>query len=282
MTLPFVKMHGIGNDCVLADGLDPATPPLEALVPYLARIGDRRFGVGYDQFLYVAPSQSADFAMPIYNSDGSVAEMCGNGIRAFAKYVYEHGHTAKDRITVDTLAGIMVLALQVRDGTVESVLVDMGAPHLERETLPMLGAPGRVIDEPLEVDGQLVRVTCVSMGNPHAVYFVARASDDSINALGPKLERHPSFPRRTNVHEVEVLSPTEVKMLTWERGAGRTLACGTGACAVGVAAHLNGLTGRSILCHLPGGDLQIDWSEADGHVYMTGPAASVYTGSIEL
>lgn len=281
MTLPFVKMHGLGNDFVLADGLDAATPPLEAIRPHLAHIGDRRFGVGYDQFLYVAPSRVADFEMPIFNSDGSVAEMCGNGIRAFAKYVYEHGHTDKTVLTVDTLAGIKTLVLTVAGGVVESVRVDMGEPRLERADLPMVGGDGRVLDEPLEVDGETVRLTGVSMGNPHVVFFADTATEAAIDRLGPKLETHAAFPRRTNVHLVQVHSRGELTMLTWERGAGRTLACGTGACAVGVAASLNGLADRSTVIHLKGGDLRIDWAD-DNHVYMTGPATEVYTGSFPL
>lgn len=281
MILPFVKMHGLGNDFVLADGLDPATPPLEALRPHLAHIGDRRFGVGYDQFLYVAASPVADFAMPIFNSDGSEAEMCGNGIRAFAKYVYEKGHTRKDVLTVETLAGIKTLVLDVDGGAVRGVRVDMGEPRLERADLPMTGPAGRVLDEPIDVAGETVRVTAVSMGNPHVVFFADPVTDALIDRLGPPLEVHPAFPRRTNVHAVQVHGPAELTMLTWERGAGRTLACGTGACAVGVAAALNGHTGRVTTVHLKGGDLKIEWAD-DNHVYMTGPATTVYTGSMPL
>ncbi len=281
MTLPFVKMHGLGNDFVLADGLDPATPSLEVIRPHLARIGDRRFGVGYDQFLFVARSEIADFAMPIFNSDGSEAEMCGNGIRAFAKYVFEHGHTESTTITVETLAGIKTLVLHVDGRTVDSVRVDMGAPALDRAALPMVGSAGPVLDEPLEVDGEVVRLTGVSMGNPHVVFFADPLPEVVIDRLGPKLETHPAFPRRTNVHAVQVHSRSELTMLTWERGAGRTLACGTGACAVGVAAALNGLADRSTRIHLKGGDLRIDWG-ADNHVFMTGPATEVYTGTYPL
>ena len=282
MILPFTKMHGLGNDFVVVDGLVAGAPTPERVQPHLVEIGHRRFGVGYDQFLFVQPSGVADFKMPIFNPDGSVAEMCGNGIRAFAKFVYDHGYTKEKTITVETLGGIKTLDLTVSNGKVSSVTVDMGAPGLERADIGMIGPPGQVIDELLEVNHEPIKITGVSMGNPHVVFFEDHATDARIDAVGPALENHPRFPRRTNVHLVEVLGPSELRMLTWERGAGRTLACGTGACACLVAAHVNGRTGRQALCHLPGGDLQITWSETDGHVYMTGPATEVYRGEIEL
>jgi diaminopimelate epimerase len=282
MKLDFTKMHGLGNDFVVVDSLLPETPTVEAVLPYLTLIGDRRFGVGYDQFLFVLPSDSADFTMRIFNPDGSEAEMCGNGIRAFAKFVYDRGYTRKTEMTVDTLAGIKVLRLVTENGKVSGVTVDMGKPGLDREDLPMRGPAGPVTDEPIYVNGEVVRITGVSMGNPHVVFFSDNATDEVINRLGPLLERHEQFPRRTNVHLVQVLSPTEVKMLTWERGAGRTLACGTGACASWVAAVRNGKVGRAGTVHLAGGDLQISWSEADDHVYMTGPATEVFTATINL
>jgi diaminopimelate epimerase len=219
--------------------------------------------------------------MKIHNPDGSEAEMCGNGIRAFAKYVYDRGYTNKTTITVDTLAGVLTLDLTAENGKVSAVTVDMGRPRLDRADLPMTGDPGRVLDEPLEVGGETVRLTGVSMGNPHVVFFANPATEEAINRLGPLLEKHERFPRRTNVHLVEVYSPDEIKMLTWERGAGRTLACGTGACASVVASHLNGKTGRDVIVHLLGGDLRIRWAD-DDHVYMTGPATEVFTGTISL
>jgi diaminopimelate epimerase len=282
MTLPFTKMHGLGNDFVVVDGLATDVPPLDALRPHLAFIGDRKFGVGFDQFLYVAGSDKADFAMPIFNTDGSEAEMCGNGIRAFAKFVYERGYTNKETITVDTKAGVLTLVLTVAEGIVRSVRVNMGKPRLERSEMPMTGASGHVRDEPLDVDGTIFRLTAVSMGNPHVVYFVDETSEERINTFGTLLENHPVFPKRTNVHEVQVLSPTEIRMLTWERGAGRTLACGTGACASVVACILNDKTERDVLVHLPGGDLRIEWASDDAPVYMTGPATEVFTGEMTL
>jgi diaminopimelate epimerase len=281
MELRFTKMHGIGNDFVVADCLLADTPSPEQVEPHLPLIGDRRFGVGYDQFLFVLPSDKADFRMKIHNPDGSEAEMCGNGIRAFAKYVYDHGYTDKNVITVDTLAGVLTLDLTAENGKVSAVTVDMGRPRLDRADLPMTGDPGRVLDESLEVGGETVRLTGVSMGNPHVVFFANPATEETINRLGPLLENHERFPRRTNVHLVEVYSPDEIKMLTWERGAGRTLACGTGACASVVASHLNGKTGRDVIVHLLGGDLRIRWAD-DDHVYMTGPATEVFTGIMNL
>jgi diaminopimelate epimerase len=277
-------MHGIGNDFIVVDGLVPGAPTPAQLQPHFVAIGHRRFGVGFDQFLFVQRSKNADFAMPIFNPDGSEAEMCGNGIRAFAKFVYDRGYTKKNTISVETLGGIKTLDLRVDPSSnkVTSVKVDMGAPILERSELPMLGASGSVINEPLEILNQTIYITGVSMGNPHVVFFTDHATEDAINTLGPLLENHPLFPKRTNVHLVEVIQKTEIKILTWERGAGRTLACGTGACACGVAGVLNQLTGRKITAHLPGGDLEIDWSEADNHVYMTGPATEVFTATIEL
>jgi diaminopimelate epimerase len=281
MKLDFTKMHGIGNDFVVADCLVGGTPTPEEVEPHLPLIGDRRFGVGYDQFLFVLPSDKADFRMRIYNPDGSEAEMCGNGIRAFAKFVYERGHTDKKTITVDTLGGVKTLELYTAGDKVERVKVDMGWPGLDRSDLPMLGDPGTALGQEIEVAGRTVAVTGVSMGNPHAVFYADPATDEIINALGPALENHPLFPRRTNVHVVQVLGPDEIKMLTWERGAGRTLACGTGACASVVASALSGKTGRRVLVHLAGGDLLIEW-EQDDRVYMTGPATEVFTGTIHL
>jgi diaminopimelate epimerase len=282
MELAFIKMQGIGNDFVVADCLIPEPAPAAALQAAAVRLCDRKFGVGADGVILVLPSATADFQMRMFNPDGSEAEMCGNGIRCFAKYVFDHGYTDRTEIRVDTLGGVMVLSLSLKNGTVDRVKVDMGAPRLDRADLPMVGEPGRVIDQPVTVAGETVALTGVSMGNPHVIFFADPATDAHIDYLGPVLEKHALFPRRTNVHAVEVISPTEIKMLTWERGAGRTLACGTGACACAVAANLNGLTGRRVLVHLAGGDLSIEWSEEDGHVYMTGPAEEVFAGTIAL
>lgn len=284
MNVPFAKMHGIGNDFILIDRIKhPEIPEtlIERNAPFLC---DRHFGIGSDGILVVeAPTRAGiDLVYRMYNPDGSEAEMCGNGIRCFGKWVFENDHTDKRTITVETKAGDLVLELNGAGDTVDSVRVDMGPARLSRPEIPMTGPDGPAVSEVLDVDGQDVAVTAVSMGNPHAVYFVDTVTDESINSIGPVLEKHYRFPRKTNVHEVQVLSASHLHMLTWERGAGRTLACGTGACSVAVAAHLNGFSSRSVNITLAGGDLQILWDEATNHVFMTGPATLVYTGSIEL
>lgn len=238
---------------------------------------DRRFGIGADGLVLLLDSGVADVRMRIINSDGSEAEMCGNAIRCVAKYLYEHGIVRKDEIKVETLAGIIVPQIIQKNGRVEAVRVDMGAPRLERQEIPMLGTPGQVVNEPLQVNGQTFKITAVSMGNPHCVIFVPDLSVIPLNQIGPQIETHPAFPRKTNVEFVQVLSPTEVRMMVWERGAGPTMACGTGACAVATAGVLNGLTARSVTVHLPGGSLHIEWAD-NGRLYMTGPAEEVFNG----
>ena len=281
MTVRFVKMHGIGNDFPVFDHLQPGAPTIDQIQAASMQLCDRRFGIGGDGTISVLPSEKADFAMRMFNPDGSEAEMCGNGIRCFAKYVSDSGLTAKTEISVETLAGIMLLDLTIEEGKVTQVRVDMGEPRLERAQLPMEGPSGQVLHEALKLDGEVLYITGVSMGNPHIVFFPEQATDELILRVGPKLETHPAFPKRTNVHAAQLVGRDELLMKIWERGAGPTLACGTGACAVGVAAHLNGLTGRDVLIHLPGGDLRIQWG-INNRVYMTGPAAYIYSGEIEL
>jgi diaminopimelate epimerase len=274
-TLPFTKMQGCGNDYVYVDGFhhEVADP-----VELARRISDRRFGVGSDGLILALPSTRADFRMRMWNADGSESEMCGNGIRCVAKFVADRGLAAKkDRLTVETGAGLKVVDLVRERGEVVAATVDMGAPILERGQIPMAGAAGRVVDEPLVVDGTTLRVTGVSMGNPHVVTYVPSTADAPVTTLGPRVERHASFPRRTNVHFVEVLAPGEVRQRTWERGSGETHACGTGACAVTVAGVLTGRTARELTLHLLGGDLHVAWPEG-GHVHMTGPATQVFEG----
>jgi diaminopimelate epimerase len=220
--------------------------------------------------------------MRIINSDGSEPEMCGNGIRCFARYVYEHGLTTKTQLMVDTLAGLICPELVLESGQVRAVRVDMGEPRLERNEIPMQGPAGQVIEEPLQVDGTSYRVTAVSMGNPHAIIFVENTDAFPIEQIGPKIETHPDFPRKTNVEFVQVVSPSHLKMRVWERGAGITLACGTGACATLVAAVLTAHAERTAVVELPGGPLEITWNDADNHVYMTGPATEVFAGSITV
>jgi diaminopimelate epimerase len=273
--LPFVKMQGCGNDYVYVDAFhhevrDPAT---------LAKtVSDRRFGVGSDGLILALPSTKADFRMRMWNLDGSESEMCGNGLRCVAKFAYERGLVAKkSRLTVETGAGVLGVELHLKGSTVDSVTVDMGPPRLERAEIPMVGKPGRVVDEPLAVDGKVLKVTAVSMGNPHAVTYVESAANAPVATLGPLVEHHASFPRRTNAHFVEVLGPAEVRQRTWERGCGETHACGTGACAVAVAGVLTGRTGRDLTLHLLGGDLHVRWPEG-GHVLLTGPCVEVFEG----
>jgi diaminopimelate epimerase len=280
----FTKMHGIGNDYVYVDcvrGAPPADPAA------LSRaISDRHFGVGSDGLILICPSERADARMRMFNADGSEAEMCGNGLRCVAKYVYDHGIARKPRLAIETGRGVLTVDLEVKQDKVSRVRVDMGAPILQSSDIPTTLPGDPPVNAPLTVPPTSFNVTCVSMGNPHCVIFEKNPDEsllgtdgyDMVREAGPVIERNARFPRRTNVHFVRVHSPSEVTMRTWERGSGITLACGTGACAVCVAGVLTGRTGRRLLAHLPGGDLELEWSEADNHVYMSGPATEVFTG----
>ena len=274
----FTKMHGCGNDYIIVNCFEETEDdPSEVCV----RVSDRHFGIGSDGLILVMPSETADFRMRMFNSDdGSEAEMCGNGIRLLAKYVYDHGLTDKQEITVETLAGARTLQLRCAEGRVEAVRVNMGAPRLDRAEIPMQGTPGRVIGESLSAGDREFLVTAVSMGNPHCVIFVDDTDDFPVQHYGPLIEHHPAFPQRTNVEFVTVLDRNEIKIRTWERGAGETLACGTGASGTTVACVLNDQTGKRVTAHLLGGDLELEWAE-DGNVYMTGPAAEVFEGQID-
>lgn len=292
--MKFTKMHGIGNDYVYVDGFsekvaDPAT---------LARqVADRHFGIGGDGLILILPSDRADVRMRMFNADGSEAEMCGNGVRCVAKYAYDHGLSRANPMKIETGRGILELGLQVADGRVSQVTVNMGRPILELPDIPVNAAqlmgqrgaewdlrlsPGREQnreDYRLQMEEEIiVTASFVSMGNPHAVIFVENIESPNLSYLGPLVENHKAFPRRINAHWVQVVSPQEVFMRTWERGSGVTLACGTGACAVCVAGVLTGRTSGKILAHLPGGDLSLEWRQSDGAVYMTGPATEVFTG----
>jgi diaminopimelate epimerase len=275
MFLPFTKMHGLGNDFVVFDGVSQTLPDL---APHARRLCDRRFGIGCDQLLVIAPpgDPTCDFRMLIYNADGSEVEMCGNGIRCFARYLVDRGLTAKEEIRVETGAGVIVPRL-----VGDQVRVDMGAPVLEGRKIPV-DLDGMVMSHPLEVAGERIPFTCVSMGNPHAVTFVRDVAAVDLARVGPAAERHPFFPRRANIEFVQIDAPDEVTVRVWERGAGETLACGTGASAVCVAGVLEGRVERDVTVHLPGGDLALEWSERDDHVYMTGPTAEVFAGSIAV
>ena len=264
----FTKMHGIGNDYIYVNGFAEtvANPARVA-----REVSDRHTGIGGDGLVLILPSEKADVKMRMFNADGSEAEMCGNGIRCLAKYAYEHRLARNNPMTVETGAGILSLKLQVSSGKVRQVTVNMGQPILELPAIPVVKAK-------LPRRGELAGATFVSMGNPHAVMFVKNVESIDLERLGPEIEHHPAFPRRINAHWVQVHSPREVTMRTWERGSGITQACGTGACAVCVAAALTGRTSRKILAHLPGGDLQLEWRQSDNNVYMTGPAAEVFSG----
>ena len=271
----FAKMHGAGNDLIVIDCL--AGDPVSDWASFARFALDRRLGIGGDQLLLVKPSRDADFSMVIRNADGSPAQMCANGIRAFAKYVRDAGLTSKDVIRVETLAGI-VTPRWLGDDQVE---VEMTRPVLEPEKIPtLLRGSVPLVDVPLEVDGERLRVCAVSMGNPHCVIFVDDPASFPVERLGPRIEHHAAFPERVNVEFVGVRSRHELVQRTWERGSGETLACGSGACAVGVAAVLSGRAERDVRIELRGGSLRIRWPVADGPVYMTGPAAHVFDGEI--
>jgi diaminopimelate epimerase len=285
----FTKMHGAGNDYVYVDCV--RQPPPRDPAGLSRVISDRHCGVGGDGLILLCPSERADVRMRMFNADGSEAEMCGNGVRCVAKFAYEHGLTRNNPMRVETGRGVLTLELELRQGKVEQVTVDMGEPILEAERIPTTLPGPRVVDQPVPQRGLVgpVRawfephaieplITCVSMGNPHAVFYCRDAAKVPLAAVGPTLESAAWFPRRINVHFVQVRAPDEVAMCTWERGSGITLACGTGACAVCVAGVLTGRSGRRLLAHLPGGDLRLHWAEADNHVYMTGPAVEVFNG----
>lgn len=296
----FTKMHGCGNDYVYVDCFSQVVEHPEDVA---RRVSDRHFGIGSDGLILIKPSEAADFEMAMYNADGSRGEMCGNGIRCVAKYVYDYGLTDKTKISIETLAGMKYLQLTVQDGKVSEVRVNMGAPILKAEEIPVLitrgepegqepgngtaqyhGSPeGAVVAQPMTVAGREYRATCVSMGNPHCVVFLdedVRGLD--LEKIGPDFENHEWFPNRVNTEFVNVIDETHLRMRVWERGSGETLACGTGTCATVVAAILNGLTKNEVTVELLGGSLRIEWDREANLVYMTGPATVVYTGEIEL
>lgn len=272
----FTKMHGLGNDYVYVDLFrDRLTGEPDVLA---RAVSDRHFGIGADGLILIEPSVRADARMRMFNADGSESEMCGNGVRCVAKYVHDHGIATKERITIETGRGVLTLDMEVVDGKARRIRVDMGAPILVSSEIPTTLTGDPPIDASITIDGRAYEVTAVSMGNPHAVVYVDDAAGFPLESLGPKFENHPAFPRRVNAHFVQVLGPSEVIMRTWERGSGITLACGTGACAVCVAGVLTGRTGPSLLAHLPGGDLELEWLGIGHPVFMTGPATEVFSG----
>jgi diaminopimelate epimerase len=273
----FTKMHGAGNDYVYVDCFQEPMPADPAALSQ--KLSDRHFGIGGDGLILICPSERADARMRMFNADGSEAEMCGNGVRCVAKYVYDHGIAKKSPLRIETGRGVLTLEIEADAGLARRVRVDMGEPILQADLIPTTLPGSPVVDRELAVAGRTLRVTCVSMGNPHCVTYVDRLSDEWVLGVGPKVENDPHFPKRVNAEFVEVLGPEEIRMRVWERGSGETLACGTGACAVCVAGVLSGRTGRRLVAHLPGGDLELHWAE-NNHVYLTGPAVEVFSGNV--
>ncbi|WP_289700068.1 diaminopimelate epimerase [Duncaniella muris] len=274
--ISFTKMHGIGNDYIYINCMESVPDRLPELAEEMS---DRHFGVGGDGIVLICPSDKADFRMRMFNNDGSEARMCGNASRCIAKYVHDHKLTDKTCISLETLSGIKVLSLNMSpSGEVESVTVDMGEPELNAGLVPVRSTAEKMVEEPVATSCGEVRVTAVSMGNPHGVVFVDRIEDVPFETLGPELEKHSMWPDRANIEFLQIISPSEARMRVWERGTGETLACGTGACASAVAAALTGRCGREVTIHLRGGDLHIRWAN-NGHVMMTGGATEVFEGN---
>ncbi len=276
--MKFTKMHGLGNDYIYINGFEEiVADPGELAI----KVSDRHFGIGSDGIVLIMPSDSCDFRMRMFNNDGSEAEMCGNASRCVAKYVYDFGLTDKEEITLETLAGVKILKMQIIDGKVDTVTVNMGAPIIKAADIPVISAKDQVIDEPLVIEGIEYRITCVSMGNPHCISYIDDVRAFNLETIGPKIENHEIFPKRINAEFAKVVDRKNIDMRVWERGSGETLACGTGACATLVASVLNDYTDRKATLHLLGGDLEIEWNETDNNVYMTGPATTVFQGEIE-
>lgn len=272
----FTKMEGLGNDYVYVDCFAEKTPADPAALAQ--KIANRNFGVGGDGLILICPSERGDARMRMFNADGSESEMCGNGIRCVAKYVYDHGIAKKETLQIESGRGVLSIAVEVSGGKVQRARVDMGEPILEAAQIPTTFTQSPVVNAPITIDDREFSITSVSMGNPHCIVYVEQATDALVLGYGPKIETSSYFPRRVNVEFIEVISPREVRQRTWERGSGETLACGTGASAVCVAGVLTGRTERRIINHLRGGDLELEWNAADNHVYMTGPAVEVFAG----
>ena len=277
--MKFTKMHGCGNDYVYVNCFEETVKNPEEAAKI---VSDRHYGIGSDGLILICPSDKADFRMAMYNLDGSEGKMCGNGVRCIAKYVYDHHLTDKTRISLETLGGIKYLDLNIKNGKVETVVVDMGETVLTPEDIPVAVSGDQAVNIPLEVDGKVWYMTCISMGNPHAVVFVDNTKDLDLEKIGPKFEKHPIFPEQVNTEFVHVIDRHTVDMRVWERGSGETLACGTGACATAMACILNHMTDDEVLIHLLGGDLLIRYDRETNHIFMTGPAAEVFSGEIDL
>ena len=275
--IKFTKMQGLGNDYVYIDAINQKIENMSYLAKF---VSDRHFGIGSDGLILICKSDIADFKMRMFNSDGSEAEMCGNGIRCVGKFVYDKGLTNKTTLAIETLAGIKTLKLNTKEGKVETVKVDMGEPILDPEKIPVISDENPVKNLLLKAEDKEFKFTCVSMGNPHAITEVENTEKFDVEKYGKILEIDKAFPNKTNVEFIQILDKEHIKMRVWERGAGETLACGTGACATAVACYLNGKTNRKVEVELLGGILYIEWNEKDNHIYMTGPAVTVFEGSM--
>lgn len=275
--IKFTKMQGLGNDYVYIDAINQKIENESSLAKF---VSNRHFGIGSDGLILICKSDSADFKMRMFNSDGSEAEMCGNGIRCVGKFVYDKGLTDKTTVKIETLAGIKTLILNTKDGKVETARVDMGEPILEAEKIPVISKEQPVKNLELEAENKKFKFTCVSMGNPHAITIVENTKEFDVEKYGKILEVDKAFPKKANIEFAQIIDKENIKMRVWERGAGETLACGTGACATAIACNLNGLTGRKVNIELLGGTLNIEWNEKDNHVYMTGPAVTVFDGEL--
>lgn len=275
--IKFTKMHGLGNDYVYIDAINQKIENESSLAKF---VSNRHFGIGSDGLILICKSEVADFKMRMFNSDGSEAEMCGNGIRCVGKFVYDKGLTNKTTVKIETLAGIKTLILNTKDGKVETARVDMGEPILEAEKIPVISTEEPVKNLELEAKNKKFKFTCVSMGNPHAITIVENTKEFDVEKYGKVLEVDKAFPKKANIEFAQIIDRQNINMRVWERGAGETLACGTGACATAVACNLNGLTDRKVNIELLGGTLNIEWNETDNHVYMTGPAVTVFDGEL--
>ena len=281
MKLAFTKMEGCGNDYVYVNGFTQSVPA-EDKPALVRRLSDRHFGIGGDGVIFINPAEEADFEMEMWNADGTRSEMCGNGIRCVARYVYDFGLTDQKELSTVSAGKVKYMTLYEQDGQISAVRVNMGQPILEADQIPVRADHSPVINVPIEVQGKEYRMTCVSMGNPHAVVFVDSTEDFPLEQVGPYFENHPCFPNRTNTEFVQVIDRSRVRMRVWERGTGETLACGTGCCATAVACVLNGLTDNAITVEVLGGALQIEWDRDNDLVWMTGPATVVFSGEIEI
>lgn len=275
--IKFTKMHGLGNDYVYIDAINQKIENESSLAKF---VSNRHFGIGSDGLILICKSEIADFKMRMFNSDGSEAEMCGNGIRCVGKFVYDKDLTNKTTVKIETLAGIKTLILNTKDGKVETARVDMGEPILEAEKIPVISTEEPVKNLELEAENKKFKFTCVSMGNPHAITIVENTKEFDVEKYGRVLEVDKAFPKKANIEFAQIIDRQNINMRVWERGAGETLACGTGACATAVACNLNGLTARKVNIELLGGTLNIEWNETDNHVYMTGPAVTVFDGEL--